>query len=75
VLYSPEYDRLYIGQTSDLSKRLLQHNSGLSKSTKHNIPWKLIYSEKFNFRSGAKKREKELKSHKGRDYIRNKYVL
>jgi putative endonuclease len=47
VLYSKSYNRLYVGQTSNLSTRLEEHNSGKTKSTKHCIPWELIYSETF----------------------------
>jgi putative endonuclease len=38
------------------------------------LPWELIYYEEFDARSVAMKREKELKSHKGRDYIREKIL-
>ncbi len=74
VLYSTGYDRIYIGQTNNLELRLKQHNKGLSKSTKHYRPWIVIYSENFNSRSEAMKREKELKSHAGRDFIRNEIL-
>ncbi|MFC2135190.1 GIY-YIG nuclease family protein [Bacteroidota bacterium] len=47
------------------------HNHGMSNSTKRYIPWELIYSESYETRSDAMKREKELKSHKGRDFIKN----
>ena len=74
VLHSKKFDRIYIGQTSNLKKRFEQHNSGLSKSTKAYLPWDLIYSEKFNSRFEAMRREKELKSHRGRDYIRENHL-
>ena len=70
VLYSSSSDRLYIGQTSNLPARLSRHNKKLVKSTKHYTPWKLIHREEFETRSEAMKREKELKSHKGREFIR-----
>ena len=71
VLYSEKYDKLYIGYTADLKQRLLSHNE-LAKegwTVKHR-PWKLIYSERFSDKSSAMKRERELKSHKGRDILR-----
>lgn len=74
VLYSEAFDRIYIGQTSNLTNRLEEHNAGLTKSTKHYIPWKLIYSEKFVTRKEAMKREKELKSHQDREFIRNQIL-
>jgi putative endonuclease len=70
ILYTSKFDRIYIGQTSNIRNRIDRHNSGKVKSTKAYIPWKLVHYEKFETRSQAMKREKELKSHKGRDYIR-----
>ena len=70
VLYSFRFDRIYIGHTNNLRLRLERHNSGKVKSTKAYIPWELVHYEKFATRLEAMKREKELKSHKGRDYIR-----
>ncbi len=70
VLYSPQFDRIYIGQTDNIGNRLERHNSGKVKSTNAYMPWELVHYEKFATRSEAMKREKELKSHKGRDYIR-----
>jgi putative endonuclease len=70
VLYSEKFDELYVGQTSKLQKRIIDHNEGKSRFTRKYIPWKLIHYEEFQTRSLAMKREKELKSHKGRDFIR-----
>jgi len=72
VLYSYIFERIYIGQTNNLNLRLFEHNSGECKSTKHYIPWELVFYETYLTRGEAMKREKELKSHKGRDYIREK---
>ncbi|MCF8307483.1 MAG: GIY-YIG nuclease family protein, partial [Bacteroidales bacterium] len=45
VLYSPNYDRLYIGFTSDLENRLLSHNSLAKKGfTAKFRPWETIYA-------------------------------
>ena len=74
VLYSPNYDKIYIGQTNSLKLRLEEHNSGNSRYAKRYIPWKLVHYEKFATRSEAMKREKELKSHRGRDYIRKNFL-
>jgi predicted GIY-YIG superfamily endonuclease len=47
-----------------------------SKSTSYtkinNGPWQLVYSEEFETRKVALAREKYLKSHAGRDWIREK---
>jgi putative endonuclease len=72
VLHSEKYDKLYIGCTSDLIQRLLSHNQLARKGwTVKYRPWKLIYSEELTDKSTAMKREKELKSHKGRDFLRS----
>lgn len=55
----------YIGHTSDINKRLKQHNSGHTRSTKLNKPYKLIYLERHNSKKEAYKKEMQLKSYKG----------
>lgn len=69
ILKSSVTDKYYIGQTSDIAKRLFYHNSGYSKSTKGGIPWRLVFIEKFNTRRQAMKRETELKKYKSRVII------
>lgn len=63
----------YVGQTEDLDKRLLQHNSGLSKWTKRDIEWKIIHSESYATRKEAIIREKYLKSGRGRQWLKQKF--
>jgi len=71
VLYSPNYDKIYIGFTSNLEQRMKSHNQLSSKGwTQRYRPWVLIHSELFSKKHNAIKREKELKSHQGRDFIR-----
>lgn len=74
ILYSPKFDQIYIGQSKNLEHRLKEHNLGLSFSTKRYIPWEVIYSEEYKTRSEAMKREKELKSHQGRIWIRKELL-
>ena len=59
-------EELYFGFTSDLKKRLLEHNSGLNKSTKRYLPWKIIYYEACLSEFDAHRREKYLKTSTGR---------
>ena len=42
--------------TSDLNRRLNEHNSGKVKSTKNRRPMKLIYTEEFDSKEDAMKR-------------------
>lgn len=55
-------DWKYIRSTSDLKRRLLEHNSGKVKSTKPYLPFDLIYYEAYQIYSLARKREIELKT-------------
>ena len=64
---------IYIGQTNNLIGRLKRHNSGLTKSTKFGLPWKIIYSESFEKRSEAMRREKGLKGGQGREWIKEQF--
>ncbi len=68
-LKSSVNNKYYVGQTTDIEKRLLYHNSGYSKSTKAGIPWKLVYSENYDNMQQAIKRESELKKYKSRKMI------
>lgn len=75
VLYSKTYDKLYIGYTSNIQQRLLSHNLLATKGwTIKYRPWQLIYTEEFNSKTEAIDREKQLKSGKGREFIRNKIL-
>ncbi|MBP9705018.1 MAG: GIY-YIG nuclease family protein [Chitinophagales bacterium] len=61
--------RHYIGMCSDFDKRLIEHNSGKTKSTKGYRPWKLLFKEELPSRLEARAREKYFKSGIGREYI------
>ncbi|NND34745.1 MAG: GIY-YIG nuclease family protein [Saprospiraceae bacterium] len=69
ILFSETRDRYYIGSSDDVQRRLQDHNTGRSKSTKTGRPWILAYSETFATRSLAVKREMEVKRKKSRNYI------
>jgi putative endonuclease len=70
VLYSKSYDKIYIGFTSDLEQRLLSHNElGKKGWTIKFRPWHLIHTEEFPLKSDAMKREKQLKTATGRNFI------
>jgi putative endonuclease len=69
ILQSQKDQSLYIGYTSDLKKRLKQHNNGESRATKPFLPYKLIFYEAFLNRIDAKNREEYLKGGYGRKTI------
>jgi putative endonuclease len=69
ILKSQKNNSFYIGYTSDLRKRLKEHNSGENKATKPFIPYILIFYEAFLNRIDAKNREEYLKSGYGKRTI------
>ena len=70
ALYSENFSKIYIGFTSNLPERLKSHNYlGKKGYTRKYRPWVLVYSEVFEVKSQAMKREKELKSARGREFV------
>ena len=66
VLQSLKDKSLYIGSTSNLQKRLKQHNSGKSRYTNQHKPYKLVCYIALPLRSDAERFEEYLKSGYGR---------
>jgi len=62
ILYSQKDKKLYVGQTTNLKKRIIEHAEGKVKSTKNRRPLTLIHKESFTTRYDAMRREKFLKS-------------
>ena len=61
----------YTGMTVDIDLRLRQHNDkSLSFWTKRGTNWHLIYSEKYESKSEAFRRERWLKTGLGREFIK-----
>lgn len=58
--------RIYIGQTENINRRLVEHNSGRVKSTSRDKPWDLMKTEEFATRSEARWAERQLKVSRGR---------
>lgn len=69
VLRSLKNHYRYIGQTNDLQRRIEEHNSGLTQSIRFQIPFALEYYEEYETRVEAQKREKFLKTGKGREWL------
>jgi len=73
VLKSRKNGRLYVGHTSDLDRRLQEHNSGIGGAyTKKNRPFDLIFYEAFVEKRDAEKAEKFFKSGYGREVLKDK---
>lgn len=75
VLYSQQFNKIYIGFTSDVNARIESHNSEKNTGyTKRYQPWAVFYTEQFETKKEAMQREKELKSSRGRNFIWNKII-
>lgn len=62
ILYSKKDEKLYIGCTHNLEKRLQRHHNGYVSATKYRRPLELIHKEEIGNKSDAFKRERFLKS-------------
>jgi putative endonuclease len=69
VLNSLKTDRYDVGSTEDLENRLTEHNGGEVKAARNFRPWKIVYTETFDTRSEAIRREYQIKSWKNPDYM------
>jgi putative endonuclease len=69
VLRSVNDGWYYVGCSVDPQRRLVEHNSGESKSTRVRRPYELVYKERFPNLPAARKREREIKGKKSRRYI------
>lgn len=73
VLLSKKNFCLYTGSTSDLKRRLSEHNSKQGGAySKKNAPFILIYYEAFLAKKDALKQELFYKSGYGREVLRDK---
>ncbi len=53
--------RTYVGWTTDLARRLAQHNAGTGARSTRGRQWALLYAESFETKTGAMSREWHLK--------------
>ena len=70
VLRSQSTGQFYTGQTANISERIQKHEAGHSRSTKGKGPWELVHQEECLTRADAMRRERELKTGKGRDELK-----
>jgi len=67
-------DQIYIGATSNLDQRLIDHNAGKSPHTSKFAPWSLEFSGAFPNRETAYAFERYLKSHSGRAFANKRLI-
>ncbi len=75
VIRSESTGRTYIGHTGDLEKRLSEHNDPACFSSKFTKrvpgPWSLVHKEVYMTRGEAFRRERWLKTGRGRDHLKS----
>ena len=69
IIYSISINKYYIGITSNLDQRIRKHNSNHKGFTGRANDWELKYSENYDSKNEAKRREEQIKSWKSRDAI------
>jgi putative endonuclease len=69
ILKSLRNGRFYIGSTQDVEKRFIEHNTGKSEYTSKSCPWELVFKQKFETLTMAKKIEYWIKKQKDREII------
>ena len=72
VLLSEQGGRFYTGYTADLRKRLGEHQRGRVRWTASRHPVRLVYYEACVSQEDALRRDRFLKSGKGKRYLRNR---
>lgn len=69
ILKNEKTGRYYIGSTIDLVRRLKEHLSGKTRTTKILKTDILVYKEEYKSITDARIREKQLKKYKSKKYI------
>ncbi|MEO1052068.1 MAG: GIY-YIG nuclease family protein [Bacteroidota bacterium] len=73
ILHSEEFDKIHVGYTSNLEERIRSHNELAAKGWTIGFrPWLAVYTEEHPTKKEALIREKQLKSSRGRHFIRHK---
>jgi len=73
AIYNKDHDKIYIGQTKDFENRLNLHQNAAFKNSytaRFSGDWVVIYAEQASDRRAALQREKELKSFRGREFVK-----
>ena len=70
ILYSEEHNKIYIGYTNNIERRIREHNSGKSAYTKKYKPWRIVYTEEYENEIDARSKERYYKSAAGRRKIK-----
>ncbi|NLT51737.1 MAG: GIY-YIG nuclease family protein [Ignavibacteria bacterium] len=69
IIQSKKTGKYYIGHTNNLERRLKEHNSGQTKSTRNGGQWELVYVKSFPNSTEAVNFEMKIKRMKSKKYI------
>ena len=69
ILRCLKNNRFYIGSSTDINRRLHQHEKGNVKATRNLKPFKLELSQEYDKLDIARKIEQRLKKFKRKDFI------
>ena len=72
ILQSKSDNQFYTGYTDNLSRRIREHNTGKVISTQNRLPLELVYYEACLNQQDATHREKYLKTHYGKMFLKNR---
>jgi putative endonuclease len=70
AIWSERFNRIYVGMSQDIDKRLKEHNTGMTQSTKPFRPWKIIFTERFENWEKGRVAEKYYKSGIGKQLLK-----
>lgn len=70
VLKSLNKNFTYVGYSTDIKQRFIYHQNGYVKSTKSFRPFEIVFYEAYKDMADAKRREKYLKTDKGKSTLR-----
>ena len=70
VIKSEIDGRIYVGFSENVQKRIKEHNSGKTKSTKGYRPWQLFFTLECESRKEAREKEKYYKSGIGKEKLK-----
>ena len=73
ILESESTGKWYYGSTSDVCKRVSDHNKNRSTYAKNKGPWTLIFVRKFDSKSDALKFELYLKKTRNKSFIKKEF--
>ncbi len=71
ILQGKKKNFIYVGLTTNLRRRFAEHNNREELSTKHYAPFNLIFYEAYRNKKDAQRRERYLKTTKGKTTLRS----